>query len=83
MGRGKVAAQCAHAALGAYRKAKKASEAVIAAEMQGGPPAAAAAAAATWKAIERLALWLDLWEQRGETKVVLRFPVRTPLNPKP
>ncbi|KAL8450319.1 hypothetical protein Emed_002577 [Eimeria media] len=75
MGKGKIAAQCCHAALGAYRKAQEAVAGVEAWDrMEGpkGPPHP------KLEAMQRQAEWLSRWEDAGEAKIVVKIPVNRP-----
>lgn len=71
MGKGKIAAQCCHAALGAYRRAREAITAVEAERRMGGIPGGTNP---KMEAHRRIAKWLERWEEGGEAKIVVKLP---------
>lgn len=72
MGKGKIAAQCCHAALGAYRNVQECLLAVETARQMGDVPGIPNA---KLEAQAQLVEWLERWEQSGEAKVVVKVPV--------
>ncbi|XP_026190525.1 peptidyl-tRNA hydrolase 2, mitochondrial [Cyclospora cayetanensis] len=72
MGKGKMAAQCSHAALGAYRRARDAQEAVKAAARRG--TGSSTLPPEKLEFYEKLSMWLDIWEEAGEAKIAVKLP---------
>ncbi|KAL8427922.1 hypothetical protein ACSSS7_007461 [Eimeria intestinalis] len=73
MGKGKIAAQCCHAVLGAYRKAQEAVAGVEAWDRMEGPKGPSHP---KLENMQRQADWLSRWEGSGEAKIVVKIPVR-------
>ncbi|KAL8275473.1 hypothetical protein Esti_000605 [Eimeria stiedai] len=71
MGKGKIAAQCCHAALGAYRKVQQAVAGVEAWDRMEGPKGVPHP---KLEAMQRQAEWLSRWEDAGEAKIVVKIP---------